>query len=74
MPISIIYYYLATYGGPSTLPSVLSGKCDSTSCSTLTSDLATVKSCLTDPTASACSGNVFVIYHDNLFIHIPQKI
>ena len=30
-------------------------KCDGSTCTTLTSDMTTVKACLTDPTASGCS-------------------
>ena len=48
--------YLGTYGGTATLPTVLAGKCDGATCTTLNTDMTAVKSCLTNPTASSCTG------------------
>ena len=53
---SMIYIITGVYGGPSALPTVVAGKCDGSTCSTLTTDVTAVKSCLTDPTASDCTG------------------
>ena len=52
----MIYLITGVYGGPSALPTVVAGKCDGSTCSTLTTDVTAVKSCLTDPTASDCTG------------------
>ena len=39
-----------------TILKVLSGKCPTSTCTTLTTDMTAVKSCLTDPTAAGCTG------------------
>merc|ERR1719282_2027715 len=38
-----------SYSGPSTLPSVVAGKCDGATCTTL-------EACMTDPTSVSCTG------------------
>lgn len=45
-----------TYGASTSLPSVLAGKCNGATCTTLTGEMTTVKSCLTNPAAAACTG------------------
>ena len=50
-------FLLATYGTAGTLPLVLAGKCDGSTCTTLTTDLDVVKACFADPTdATNCRG------------------
>ena len=49
-------YFVGVYGGATALPTVLADKCDGSTCSTLTTDVTAVKSCLTDPTAADCTG------------------
>ena len=39
-----------------TIPTALAAKCESDICTTLTTETTAVKSCLTDPTATACTG------------------
>ena len=51
-----IWHFSGTYGGTTALPAVIAGKCDSTTCTTLNSEVAIIKSCLTDPKAAACTG------------------
>ena len=47
----------ATYGTATNLPLVLAGKCDGSTCTTLTTDLDVVKACFADPTDAAnCRG------------------
>ena len=47
----------ATYGTATNLPMVLAGKCDGSTCTTLTTDLDVVKACFADPTdAAKCRG------------------
>ena len=48
--------YLGTYGGTTTLPTVLAGKCDGATCTTLNTDMTAVKSCFANPTDSSCTG------------------
>ena len=38
-----------------TIPTALAAKCESDTCTTLTSELNTAKNCLTDYTASTCT-------------------
>ena len=47
--------FIATYGGAATLPKVLEGKCDQSTCTTLESDLDVVESCMTDFNANTCT-------------------
>ena len=44
----------SVWGGASSLPSVLAGKCEQSSCD----DLAPIKSCMSDYSASACTGQL----------------
>ena len=37
---------------------ILAAKCDSTTCTALQTSLTPLQSCLTDPTAAACTGKV----------------
>lgn len=46
------------YSSTTSLPSVLAGKCAGTTCTTLTTEMATVKSCLSNPSAAACTGQI----------------
>ena len=47
----------ATYGTANNLPMVLAGKCEDSTCTTLTTDLDVVKNCFNDPTdATSCRG------------------
>ena len=55
--VTYIQIFLATYGTAGTLPLVLAGKCEDSTCTTLTTDLDVVKACFTDPTDTAkCRG------------------
>ena len=56
----LIQIFLATYGTAGTLPLVLAGKCEDSTCTTLTTDLDVVKACFNDPTdATNCRGMLF---------------
>lgn len=46
----------SVYSASTTLPQVLSGKCPTSTCTTLQTSLTTVTNCLTDPTAAGCTG------------------
>jgi len=52
-----IWHVSGTYSGTTALPAVIAGKCDSTTCTTLNSEVTIIKSCLTDPKAAACTGS-----------------
>ena len=41
-PVTNISCFSGSFGGPGTLPSVLAAKCDTSTCSTLTSDVSTL--------------------------------
>lgn len=51
------YIFQGTYGAATALPAVLAGKCSGTTCTTLNTDVTSIKSCFTDPTAAACTGS-----------------
>ena len=53
---------LETYSDIKALPAIIDGKCDSSTCSTLTTEMSAVKSCLNDPTSTACKGIYFITY------------
>ena len=55
-----ILFLLVTYGTASSLPMVLAGKCDGSTCTTLTTDLDVVKTCFTDPTDANCRGKLLL--------------
>ena len=59
--------FSATYGTSATLPMVLAGKCEDSTCSTLTSDLGVVESCMTDFTDNTCT-------YKSTATSIPAKI
>ena len=44
-----------TYSGSTSLPTVLAGKCDGTTCTTLTTDVTALKACMSTPTNAACT-------------------
>ena len=60
----------ANYGGSSTLPSVLSSKCDGSTCSVVTSDVDVVKSCLNDPLSAGCKGQQSS--HSIIYLILPE--
>ena len=53
--VFLLTTFAATYGGAATLPKVLEGKCDQSTCSTLETDLDVVESCMTDFNANTCT-------------------
>ena len=63
MLISVIKVRIisGTYGSAATLPSVLAGKCEGSTCSALTTinaDILTIKKCFDNPSASECTGTI----------------
>ena len=71
--VTYIQIFLATYGTAGTLPLVLAGKCEDSTCTTLTTDLDVVKACFTDPTdASNCRGK-HIIAHSQTILLIDYK-
>ena len=55
-------FLLATYGTAGTLPLVLAGKCEDSTCTTLTTDLDVVKACFTDPTDAANCRGMLILF------------
>ena len=50
--------YLGTYGGTSSLPTVLAGKCDGATCTafaTINQDILIIKKCFNNPSALDCT-------------------
>ena len=53
------------------MPQVLASKCDGTTCTALTADMAVVKACFTDPTdTSSCKGKLFNL---NVCMYVGSK-
>ena len=46
----------SVYTAASTLPMVVAGKCSTSTCTQLQTDLTPVTACMTDPTAGGCTG------------------
>ena len=68
--IKLYILCLANYGGSSTLPSVLSSKCDGSTCSVVTRDVDVVKSCLNDPLSAGCKGQQSS--HSIIYLILPE--
>ena len=51
-------FTLVIYGTKNSLPGVLAGKCDGSTCAVLKSDLSTVQTCFKDPSDVACTGTI----------------
>ena len=50
---------------------ILSGKCEDSTCSTISDDVTPLKSCMDDPSSTACSGLTTMSYfHSNKGINI----
>ena len=57
-------FTLVIYGTKNSLPGVLAGKCDGSTCAVLKSDLSTVQTCFKDPSDVACTGTITEnLYH-----------
>ena len=63
-PVIKVKIISGTYGSAASLPTVLAGKCEGSTCSALTTinaDILTIKKCFDNPSASDCTGKISFI-------------